>query len=105
MENKHTPTPWRTGIPGTVVADSSDGITIGGATGQENVDYYGGNLIGESISKANAEHIVKCVNAYSEMLEALVLINKFAQCSDDRFANYSDTINELTKKAIKKATE
>jgi len=65
MENKtqHTPEPWRIGIPGTVVADSAEGITIKGATGPENVEYYGGNLICESVCNANAARIVACVNA------------------------------------------
>ena len=38
-----------------------------------------------------------------ELLKALKEINKLAQCSDDRFANYSDTINLITKQAIAKA--
>jgi hypothetical protein len=60
---KHTPEPWRLGSPSTVVADSAEGITLNGATGPENVEYYGGNLICESVSNANASRIVACVNA------------------------------------------
>lgn len=46
---KHTPTPWRVGRPGTVVADSEEGLTIDGSTGPDNVGHYGGNLIAESV--------------------------------------------------------
>lgn len=63
MNTTHTPEPWRLGSPSTVVADSAEGITLNGATGPENVEYYGGNLICESVSNANAARIVACVNA------------------------------------------
>lgn len=62
---KHTPTPWRVGRPGTVVSDSADGLTINGATGADNVEYYGGNLIAESVSEENAAFIVRAVNFYT----------------------------------------
>ena len=62
-ESKHTPEPWRVGIPGTVVSDSSEGITIRGGTGEEAVNFFGGNLICESVSVINAARIVECVNA------------------------------------------
>jgi hypothetical protein len=63
----HTPTPWRVGRSGSVVSDSSEGITISGATGKQDVDYYGGNLIAESVSLENAAFIVESVNFYDRV--------------------------------------
>lgn len=59
----HTPEPWREGIPGTVVADIPIEGGPGGVNGADAVAYYGGNLIGESMTVANARRIVACVNA------------------------------------------
>ena len=36
-----------------VVSDASNGLTLNGATGERSVDYYGGNLIAESVSACN----------------------------------------------------
>ena len=67
MKNmKHTPEPWEA-YYGCVIAESEQGITINGGTGKEAREYYGGNLIGESISDANADRIVACVNACAGM--------------------------------------
>jgi len=63
METKHTPAPWKLGRMGVVISENSKGIEIVGAMGKEAFEYYGGNLIGESISQANAKRIVECVNA------------------------------------------
>lgn len=100
--SKHTPGPWRLGIEGTVVADSADGLTIGGATGKENTDYYGGNLICESISMANA----KLTAAAPEMLDAL-LASKAVFEALGIYANHRiageqyDKVVEVIKKATK----
>lgn len=56
--SKHTPEPWRVGRPGTVVSDTP----VPGMGGSDAVEYYGGHLIGESITEANARRIVACVN-------------------------------------------
>lgn len=63
METTHTPEPWKLGRAGSVISESKDGLEIIGATGEEAINYYGGNLIAESISQANAARIVACVNA------------------------------------------
>lgn len=65
----HTPTPFRVGRPGTVVSDSAEGLTLNGATGPENVKYYGGNLIAESVSPENAEFIARACNAFDLFVE------------------------------------
>ena len=56
--SNHTPEPWRVGRPGTVVSDTP----VPGMGGSDAVEYYGGHLIGESITEANARRIVACVN-------------------------------------------
>lgn len=80
INGEHTPTPWKLGRLGAVVSESSEGIEMGGAMGKEAVKYYGGNLIGESISQANAKRIVECVNALegieSEQMLNLVIESK-----------------------------
>ena len=66
-EAKHTPEPWRVGkcgaSMGVVVADTP----VPEIGGSDAVDYYGGHLIGESITPANAARIVACVNACAGM--------------------------------------
>jgi hypothetical protein len=65
---KGTPGPWRVGKRGgCVVCDSDKGLTISGAIGEQAIEYYGGNLIGESISIDNA----KLIAAAPELLESL----------------------------------
>jgi hypothetical protein len=67
----HTKTPWRVGksMPhasmATVISDSDNAINIGGATGPEAIEYYGGNMIAESVSPDNAAFIVRAVNFYT----------------------------------------
>lgn len=74
INGEHTPTPWKLGRMGAVVSESIEGIEMGGAMGKEAVKYYGGNLIGESISQANAKRIVECVNAL-EGIEGKQMLN------------------------------
>lgn len=59
---KHTKTPWRVGRKGTVVSDSRGTLTIGGF---DDIEYYDGNLIAESVSDENAAFIVRAVNFYT----------------------------------------
>lgn len=68
METKFTPGPWRIGRNcGAVVADTEEGICIPGAFGDDAKEYYGGYLVGESISPGNSALIA----AAPELLEAL----------------------------------
>lgn len=50
---------------GHVTSDSSDAIFLSGAKGAQAVDYYGGNLICESASKANARLIAAAPEMYN----------------------------------------
>lgn len=60
MEN-HTPEPWvKKGS--TVISPSRGGLTVE-EYDEQTWTYYGGYLIAESITDANARRIVACVNA------------------------------------------
>ncbi|WP_243546177.1 hypothetical protein [Pseudodesulfovibrio tunisiensis] len=69
-----TPTPWRVGTHGEIVTDSTKGLRCD----EDMRQYYGGNLVAESITKENARRIVACVNALAgiptEILEQKGLI-------------------------------
>ena len=66
--SEYTKGEWKVGKNGSsVVSNSDEGLTINGATGDDAIKYYGGNLICESVSKANALLISKA----PEMLEAM----------------------------------
>jgi len=70
----HTPPPYHVGKhSGTIVSDSAEGITINGGTGAENVEYYGGNLIAESMSPGNAEFFSRAGNAFDPLVAALTI--------------------------------
>lgn len=54
MRQCPTDGPYRPGNQNSVVvSDASNGLTLNGATGKRSVDYYGGNLIAESVSPCN----------------------------------------------------
>jgi hypothetical protein len=59
----HTKEPWRVGrcsvSMGTIVSDSP----VPEVNGSGAIEYYGGHLIAESITRDNARRIVACVNA------------------------------------------
>jgi hypothetical protein len=73
----HTPGPWRAGKGGgSVVADAAIADGIGGS---DDVEFYGGHLIGESISKCNvsliaaAPELLACAKDFEEVLQELGL--------------------------------
>jgi len=69
---KHTATPWKKGTyKNCITAETNDGLTINGAYQDEAIDYYGGYLIAESVSKNNAQFIVKACNSHEELIDAL----------------------------------
>jgi len=56
MNRKHkfTPGPWRISKKSdAVIADSTESLCIPGSFGDDAKEYYGGNLIGESIAPGN----------------------------------------------------
>jgi hypothetical protein len=92
----HTPTPWREGRPGAVVADTP----IPEMSGSDAVAYYGGHLVCESVTSSNRAHIVKCVNAHDELVAALSAIQKLA--IEPHSASNSERIVHLTIDALAK---
>lgn len=76
---KHSKEPWRLGNGETVVSDDP----VPEVSGADEVEYYGGNLVGESIAGRNAIRIVACVNSCegikTEWLEAVNLGKLLAQ--------------------------
>lgn len=103
---QHTPEPWRVGIPGTVVSDSSEGITIRGGTGEEAVNFYGGNLICESVSVINAARIVECVNACKGIKhpsEWITRARDLVRSEEElkfKVSELTDKLNEATNAAV-----
>lgn len=71
MELKHTPGPWRagsgTGGKGSVVSDQ---LAVGALNGSDAIEYYGGNLIAESVAPEN----IQLIAAAPELLAALVAL-------------------------------
>jgi len=64
----HTPTPWRRGkASDAIVADAP----LRPFDSPEDVAYYGGYLIAESVTVANQDFIVRACNVHEELLEAL----------------------------------
>ena len=62
--SKHTPGPWQIGKNfGSVVCDTP----VPGIRGSDDTEYYGGHLIAESVTEANA----RLIAAAPELLEAL----------------------------------
>ena len=106
----YTKGPWMVGKTNCVISENDNGLELNGAKGQEAIEYYGGNLICESVSEANA----KLIAAAPEMLEALKSISDLIMESEGvtSFHVGGDIVLwgefELVKKieqAIKKATE
>ena len=79
----HTRGMWRkgrlrhTGLMACVVAD----FPVPEIGGSDETAYYGGHLIGESMSHANAERVIACVNACRGIPTAILLA--MANAPDD----------------------
>ena len=69
MNKSHTPTPWR--VDGADIVSPSECAVV--AT----VQWCGEGRDGES--DANAAHIVRCVNAYDDLVAALTAAQEFLQ--------------------------
>jgi hypothetical protein len=75
-DTKFTPGPWRLGYGHTVVADSTEGLTIRGSTEPE---YYGGNMIAESVASANC-HLISAAPELYEALRNIVESGEIPYC-------------------------
>lgn len=63
MEAKHTKGPWRRGRSGSVVSDAH----VEGMSGANEPEYYGGNIVAESVAEQNAD----LISAGPDLYEAL----------------------------------
>lgn len=100
--SKHTQGPWRagsgTGGKGAVVADT---LPAGALGGSDAVDYYGGNLIAESIAPENihliaaAPELLKCAQ---DFIEVLTETDSFCECGE------ADCRTTRLRAALTKAT-
>tara|TARA_R110000868_G_scaffold50764_5_gene161751 strand:+ start:7351 stop:7632 length:282 start_codon:yes stop_codon:yes gene_type:complete len=69
---------------------------------ERNEIHYGDD--GECIAEfVHNEHDAKLIAAAPKLLKALIKINELAECSDDRFSNYSDEIYNYSSEAINEA--
>ncbi|MCP1118897.1 hypothetical protein [Robbsia andropogonis] len=66
-ETKFTPEPWRVGRPGTVVSSHP----VNGMAGSDDITYYEGHMVAESVVPENAKRIVQCVNLFDELVGAV----------------------------------
>lgn len=92
----HTPGPWRIGRNyGAVVSDHP---IESGIRGSDDVDGYGGHLIGESISQCN----LAIIAAAPEMLAALKKLRKsdFAECDEPTWREIQAAIAKAEGMAI-----
>jgi hypothetical protein len=94
MERKYTPGNWKVGKYGSTVVSDKIPENYIGESGHGDIEYYGGFLIGESISNQDA----KLIAAAPDLLEALISIE-----NDDN--HIPETIWKMRNNAIKKATE
>ena len=99
----HTKGPWRIGKhTNSVISDNSNGLEINGATGEEAVKYYGGNLICESVSIENA----KLITAAPDLLEAIqYYFDVLEEVRGKDFALKPDHVLSKMINAVKKATD
>lgn len=74
--SEHSKTPWRMGSAryGAIVADEV--VNNLGSNTEESVKAYGGYMVAESVSKANAEHIINCVNSHDALLDRIDALEK-----------------------------
>lgn len=95
----HTQGPWRagsgTGGRGSVV---SDHLAVGALSGSDAIDYYGGNMIAESVAQEN----IPLIAAAPDLLAALQSMLSDAECFAKHLQN-SRCVDEA-RAAIAKAT-
>ena len=100
----YTKGPWRKGSPGSIVSDHP----IPGVDGNDHVKYYGGHCVCESLTDANAERIIACVNACAgintEALEAGLIKYMLKVLIENRMKfpmNWGIPDNEITFLGVK----
>jgi hypothetical protein len=102
MELKHTQGPWRagsgTGGKGSVISDQ---LAVGALGGSDAIDYYGGNLIAESVAQEN----IPLIAAAPELLNVVIMIRDADDdCSHDNLPRIPTTARAAIDAVIAKAT-
>lgn len=84
---------WKVGRGGYCVVSQEP---VPEVNGSDAVEYYGGHLIGESMSEANAKRIVECVSACDGMENPADDIAKLRQTIQMLTSHLESCANELT---------
>lgn len=84
---------WKVGRGGYCVVSTEP---VPEVNGSEAVEYYGGHLIGESMSEANARRIVDCVNACDGMENPADEISKLRENVELLASHLESCAKELT---------
>jgi hypothetical protein len=84
--SKWTKGEWRPGFNGlSVVSDCNNGLYLSGTTGELAIDYYGGNLIAESVTPCKAKLIAQAPVLADELSNLMDILD--AILSDPEVAN------------------
>lgn len=90
--SKHTPTPWvvdygnTLGTIKSVPAGTIEGVTKTPTVAKYAIDFGGAGILPTNEQRANAAHIVKCVNLHDELVvitERLALASEIFQIVKD----------------------
>lgn len=105
-ETKHTATPWEV-LPERGSYDINGAINpvmvgVRHTVGQENI----ANCADHPNAKANAAHIVKCVNAHDDLVEALEQTKRFIEFMPKGIGRgAASPLMQKIEAALKKASE
>ncbi|MGV8136519.1 MAG: hypothetical protein AB2L20_15025 [Mangrovibacterium sp.] len=94
----HSKGTWKLGHCGSVVTDNGDGFPLN--TGHDDIEYYGGYLIAESIYNIDN---AKLIAAAPDMLEALLEYKRLYESVQP--SGGWQGVYDMGNYAIKKATE
>jgi len=94
VSTKHTPRPWKVGKGSFVIADSP----APGIHGSNMIEHYGGHLICESVSEANA-HLIAAAPDLLEALEKCLYIIGHPKDEPETLWRTDDEINDAYMQA------
>lgn len=95
---------WKVGRTGCVVTDNPEGYSERtGHTGTDNIEYYGGTLVCESIHKPEQ---AKLIAAAPDLLNAIqYYFDVLSEVNGENWARKPDHVLKKMLDAVKKATE
>lgn len=99
---KHTPGPWRIGkYPSTIISSSrveTTRSTINNDGGVNDVEYYGGSLIAESVLRHENAKLIAAAPAMLEVLAQLVHCNDEYEAIQLEAFEFSELVERLMRK-------